>query len=157
VGLQNAKKINRDEFICTEYMDLHYWKEFTVDILATEGCTPVYVVPRWRMAIDGKGEVIDTILVKNKDIIKQAKQIIKRFGIRYLACAQGFMHLGSGQVKWFEVNPRFGGGITASYLAGCNYPYLLEKVVKGEDPGYHEDWKEIRVVRSYQDHIIGGV
>lgn len=155
--VKDASSIDNSTFIGTEVLNAPEWREFSVDVLSDKKSNPVYVVPRWRNRSNDRGEVTDTeIFVDSYVTIRdQIKRICKRFELRYFSNIQGFANLKSNEIKWFEINPRFGGGITASYMAGCKYPYYLKKILNGweapEKPLVH--WNPCRVTRALRDFV----
>ncbi|MDD5689511.1 MAG: ATP-grasp domain-containing protein [Caldisericia bacterium] len=104
-------------------------KEFTMDILADFNGKVLNVVPRERIEIRA-GEINKGKTVKEERLIEYGKIIIEKLGGVGPLTIQCFVN--GKNVKFTEINPRFGGGYPLSFAAGANYPELLIRMVLGE-------------------------
>ena len=136
-GSVNAIKINsKDELEATirklpDPVIQTYIKddEFTVDLFSDFNGIVLTVVPRQRLSIY-RGESIVSMTSKNWIIINECirlAQTLKLIGHNTIQC---FYH--NDQVKFIEVNPRYGGGATLGFAAGAFTPQLLIKLVEGK-------------------------
>jgi carbamoyl-phosphate synthase large subunit len=104
-------------------------QEFTLDVLADLRGKVVNVVPRERIEIRA-GEVNKGKTVKDQRLIKFGKMIVEKLGGIGPITIQCFIK--DDEIKFTEINPRFGGGYPLSFAAGANYPELLIRMALGE-------------------------
>jgi carbamoyl-phosphate synthase large subunit len=104
-------------------------QEFTLDILADLDGKVINVVPRERIEVRA-GEINKGKTVKEEKLIEYGKIIVEKLeGIGPITM-QCFKK--GDEIKFIEINPRFGGGYPLSFAAGVNYPELLIRMVLGE-------------------------
>jgi carbamoyl-phosphate synthase large subunit len=109
-------------------------QEFTVDVYRDRSGRVRCVVPRLRLAVRS-GEVEKGVTVDDAGIIEGARRLVESIdGLWGAVCCQCRRPVGrSGPGRFFEINPRFGGGCPLSIAAGADLPrYLLEEVVGRE-------------------------
>lgn len=104
-------------------------QEFTLDILADLGGKVINVVPRERIEVRA-GEINKGKTVKDDKLIEYGKIIVEKLGGIGPITIQCFKK--GDEIKFIEINPRFGGGYPLSFAAGVNYPELLIRMVLGE-------------------------
>jgi len=104
-------------------------KEFTMDILADFNGNVINVVPRERIEVRA-GEINKGRTVKDEKIIENTKNIIEKLRAIGPITIQCFVK--NNEIKFTEINPRFGGGYPLSFAAGANYPELLIRMVLRE-------------------------
>ncbi len=104
-------------------------QEYTIDIYRDRQGTVHCVVPRQRLAVRS-GEVVKGVTVKDPDLIDAAEKLAGLLGSVWgVFCCQ-CRRQADGQPRFFEINPRFGGGAPLSIAAGADLPrYLLEEVL----------------------------
>lgn len=103
-------------------------QEFTIDVFRTRAGEVRCVVPRQRLVVRS-GEVEKGMTVRNPVLIDAAVRLSAHLGDMWgVFCCQ--CRLGGGdQPRFFEINPRFGGGVTLAIAAGADLPlYLLQEV-----------------------------
>ncbi len=123
----HVERFGRD-LIVQEWMD---GQEFTVDVYRQRSGRVACVVPRLRLAVRS-GEVEKGVTVDDADIIEGARRLVESIdGLWGPVCCQCRRPVGrSGPGRFFEINPRLGGGCPLSIAAGADLPrYLLEEVV----------------------------
>ena len=105
-------------------------QEFTIDVYRTRAGQVRCVVPRQRLAVRS-GEVekgvtrLDRRLVD--DTVKLASACEGLWGVFCCQCRRAHE---SAPPRFFEINPRFGGGCLLSIRAGANLPlYLVQDVL----------------------------
>ncbi len=103
-------------------------QEFTLDILADLRGRIINVVPRERIEIRA-GEINKGRTVKEEGLIEYGKIIVEKLGGIGSITIQCFKK--DDEIKFTEINPRFGGGYPLSFAAGVNYPELLIRMVLG--------------------------
>lgn len=104
-------------------------KEYTVDLLSDFQRRVLTAVPRERIETFG-GESFKGRTVKDQRIIRHAKKLAERLGTIGHITIQCLVN--KENIKFTEVNPRFGGGAALSIAAGANTPLLILKLVLGE-------------------------
>jgi carbamoyl-phosphate synthase large subunit len=104
-------------------------QEFTVDVYRSRDGKVRSVVPRQRLVVRS-GEVEKGLTIRDQEIIDSVLKLTPHLGDLWgVFCCQCRRHNG-GPPRFFEVNPRFGGGITLSIAAGADLPlYLLQEVL----------------------------
>ncbi len=107
--------------------------EHTLDVFVDGQQRVRCVVPRKRIEIRA-GEVSKGVTVRDEKIIEAGRKVVKKlkkvYGVINLQC---FL-TAEGEVKFIEINPRFGGGIPLSIAAGADFPRWLVEMVLGRDP-----------------------
>jgi len=97
--------------------------EYTVDVLCDHDGDPVYIVPRKRLSvIDGKA--VEGITVKHEKIIKYVEKICSKahfIGPINIQCIE----CDNDEIKFIEINPRFGGGSALGIAATENWITLI--------------------------------
>jgi len=144
------KEIYKEEFVIQEYIT---WPEFTVDLFADFDGKILSIIPRERIRTVG-GESYIGRTIKNNNIIDQSlhlAQQLKLIGHNTLQC---FAH--DKDVKFIEVNPRFGGGANLGFNSGLNSPELLIKLLKGEkiEPAIGKFKDNLIMLRYTQDIFL---
>ncbi len=115
------------EPIIQEYIDA---TEYTVDLFADFSGNVLSVVPRERLYIFG-GESFISRTCKNWCIINEAKRLAQSLGLVGHNTIQCFWH--QEQVKFIEVNPRYGGAANLSFAAGAFTPRMLIHLILGKE------------------------
>lgn len=126
--------------------------EYTIDVLCDLEGEPIFIIPRERLEVRA-GEVSKSCTVHHEPIIKATQYVIaclrKEGHVMGPLTIQCF--LSKEQIKFIEINPRFGGGVPLSFVAGADYAEAIEKMYLGEKvkPRIGE-FKEIRMMRYDQ-------
>jgi len=104
-------------------------QEFTIDVYRSRDGQVRCVVPRQRLIVRS-GEVEKGVTRKDPVLIESAMKLAEALdGIWGVFCCQ-CRRTGDGSPRFFEVNPRFGGGAPLSIAAGADLPlYLLQEVL----------------------------
>lgn len=107
--------------------------EYTCDVYVDFEMKVRCIVPRKRIEIRA-GEVSKGQVVKNKDIINRAGELVKTLkagpGVITVQC---FLQQ-NGNIKFSEINPRFGGGVPLAIKAGANFPKWILQELLGKKP-----------------------
>ncbi len=106
--------------------------EVTIDVYRCRDGTIRCVVPRQRLAVRS-GEVEKGITIYDDDLIDATCRLSDQFdGLWGVYCCQ-CRRVPGQPPRFFEINPRFGGGAPLSIAAGANLPlYLLQEVLGQE-------------------------
>jgi carbamoyl-phosphate synthase large subunit len=125
-------------------------KEFTIDCMVLKKGIPTLIVPRERI-LTRSGEVLQGRIVKFPILIDIAKKILSQFSFYGPITIQGIL---TNDVFYvIEVNPRLGGGVPMSVLAGAS---ILEDLIRdaiGHDVEYHEDYRDGALFLRYDQSI----
>jgi carbamoyl-phosphate synthase large subunit len=148
----NALVHNRDELqffagqipnaICQELVD---GTEFTCDAYVDFAMQVRCVVPRRRIEVRS-GEVSKGQVVKHPDIMTQARAVVERLGAGPGVITLQLFVTNDDQIKFVEINPRFGGGVPLSIKAGADFPKWLLQELTGRRPDIGFD--------AFQDGLI---
>jgi len=128
--------------------------EYTIDVLVNFKGEMICAVPRRRIEVRA-GEVSKSVTVLDNEIINYCDRIIKHcngmVGCVTIQCIRKV----SGELKFIEINPRFGGGYPLTASAGANYPLLILMMALKRKIHYkdHLSWKENVVMLRYDEHI----
>ncbi|MFT3829179.1 MAG: ATP-grasp domain-containing protein [Opitutaceae bacterium] len=122
--------------ILQEFVDA---PEFTVDVFIDWDGRLISAVPRERVRV-AEGESVVGRTVRDEVLADAAGRLALALGLRGHATVQAFRR--GEQVLFIEVNPRFGGGASLGFAAGCPTPEWLVRLERGEriEPrvGQHE-------------------
>ena len=126
--------------------------EYTIDVLCDFKGKVISVVPRERIEVRS-GEVSKSKTVKDFNIINATidlcskTQFVGPITIQCIATAKG-------EIKFIEVNPRFGGGVPLTFEAGVDYGKYFELMLKGEEiTPIIGEFKELTMLR-YDEAIF---
>ncbi|HXG95085.1 MAG TPA: ATP-grasp domain-containing protein [Blastocatellia bacterium] len=133
-GSKGAMRINSAEdlryhaapaMVVQEYLD---GKEYTVDIVSDLKGKMIAASPRERVRVYG-GLSTRGITVNDDEIIETSRLIVESLGLpgpSNLQCKR----TSAGELKYFEVNPRFAsGGLPLAVAAGLNIPEILVRLL----------------------------
>jgi carbamoyl-phosphate synthase large subunit len=143
-----AKKV--PNAICQEYIN---GVEYTCDVYVDFGMKVRSVVPRKRLEVRA-GEVSKGQVVKHRAIMSQAASLVDK-----LAAGPGVITLqlfltSDNQVKFIEINPRFGGGVPLSVKAGANFPKWILQELSGRKPRIRFDgFKDKLIMLRYDGEV----
>lgn len=128
--------------------------EYTLDIFYDFTGTPRCVVPRKRIEVRA-GEVSKAVIEKHPAVFAQGWRVARLLaGCRGCINVQCFL-TGSEEVRFVEINPRFGGGAPLSIHAGADFPKWLVQLYRGEDPGEVRDaFREKVFMLRYDDAVF---
>jgi len=105
-------------------------QEYTIDVYKNQKGEVKSIVPRQRLVVRS-GEVEKGITVNDPVLIESSLKVANMLeDIWGVFCCQCRMTEGRPP-KFFEINPRFGGGVPLSIAAGANFPlYVLQEVLE---------------------------
>lgn len=131
-----------------------YGEEYTIDALVDFDGRVRSIVPRLRLETRA-GEVSKGMTVKDKKIISAVKTIADSLpGALGCLTIQCFI-TAKGDIKFIEINPRFGGGFPLTIEAGADFPRWIIEMMIGRDPEINIDqWKHGVVMLRYDDAIF---
>lgn len=128
-------------------------QEYTLDILTDLQGQVQVVVPRMRLETRA-GEISKGITVKNYELIHAGKHVVNSLpGTKGCITVQCFL-LPNGDIKFLEINPRFGGGFPLSFHAGADFPTWLIEMALGQHLEVAIDaWQDGMAMLRYDDAI----
>lgn len=117
-----GKEMLLQEYLCGQ--------EFTIDVYRTREKKVVCAVPRQRLVVRS-GEVEKGMTVRQQDLIDAVVHLAAFMGdIWGVFTCQCRRSTPGAPPKFFEINPRFGGGAPLAIAAGANLPlYVLQEVL----------------------------
>ena len=128
-------------------------QEFTVDVFRSREGKVHCIVPRLRLVIRS-GEVEKGITIRDERIIKDTATLAGLLGdVWGVFCCQCKREK-NGPPRFFEVNPRFGGGSPLSIAAGVNLPrYVLQEIL-GQPIDKDIDFQENLLMLRYDQAVF---
>ncbi|MCY2926140.1 MAG: ATP-grasp domain-containing protein [Planctomycetota bacterium] len=133
-------------------------QEYTVDVYRSRSGDIRRIVPRQRLVVRS-GEVEKAITVKDAQLIEATARLAGRLdGLWGVFCCQCRREPGQPP-RFFEINPRFGGGAPLSIAAGANLPlYVIQEVLglPGDD-GPVDGFVENMLMLRYEEACFSRV
>lgn len=125
--------------------------EYTIDVLCDFNGNVISSVPRERLEVRS-GEVSKTRTVRDFRIIHAVLELCSKtkfIGPITIQCIVTY----KGDIKFIEVNPRFGGGVPITFEAGVDYGKYFDSMIKGEEISpIIGEFKELIMLR-YDDAV----
>jgi carbamoyl-phosphate synthase large subunit len=116
--------------ICQEFME---GTEYTCDAYIDFAMRVRCVVPRRRMEVRA-GEVSKAQVVKHREIMKQARRVLELLGAGPGVITLQLFITNDDEIRFTEINPRFGGGAPLSVRAGADFPKWILQELTGRRP-----------------------
>jgi carbamoyl-phosphate synthase large subunit len=128
--------------------------EYTLDILVDFQGRARCVVPRLRIETRA-GEVSKSLTVKHDGLIQQGKFVAESLpGAIGCITVQAFL-TPEQEIKFIEINPRFGGGFPLSAEAGADFPRWMIEMCLGREPDITLDgWQDGLGMLRYDEAIF---
>lgn len=143
-----AKKI--PNCIAQEYI---IGDEYTCDCFVDFDGSIRCVVPRRRIEVRS-GEVSKGEVVKNTDIMDKTAEVVKALGAGPGVITVQLILTHDKQVKFIEINPRFGGGVPLAIKAGANFPKWILSQMIGKKPVIRfDDFKDGLTMLRYDAEV----
>jgi len=127
-------------------------KEYTIDLFVDFSGKVISIIPRERIAtFCGESFVAKTY--KNKIIIDEVINLTKKLNLIGHNTIQCFFD--GKNVKFIEVNPRYGGGANLGFFAGANTPHFLIKILQNKKIKYKiDEFKEGLIMLRHTEDIF---
>ncbi|MFA7412441.1 MAG: ATP-grasp domain-containing protein [Tissierellaceae bacterium] len=111
--------------------------EYTMDVLCDLGGKILSIVPRQRLEVRA-GEVVKSRSVKDFDLIDSTLDLVNKLNSKNGNSAIGPMNIQcivnkEKDIKFIEVNPRFGGGVPLTFESGVDYSKIFNDMVAGRN------------------------
>lgn len=140
---------NPGDYLIQEYIEGA--EEYTVDCFIDRSGHICALSPRRRIATLG-GEVVRTVTVDIPALTAASRKAIERLCLRGAVTLQ-YLHTGD-RFLLMEINPRLGGGVTASIAAGAD----ITGMIAAESTGRHVPElvarPDVLTIRCFQDITI---
>lgn len=130
VGIYRNEKIplNMDGMISQEFIE---GREFTIDILCDLEGSPIYIVPRERLSVQG-GKSINGVVIEDGELEHWVKKICESTQFVGPINIQCF-RVADGSVKFLEINPRIAGGMALGFAATENWvTVIIDTILSGK-------------------------
>lgn len=110
--------------------------EFTLDVLCDLEGQVISIVPRQRIEVRA-GEVSKSKTVKDFRLINATLDLVNKINSKDNIKAIGPMNIqcivnSAGEIKFIEINPRFGGGVPLTFESGVDYGKIFDDMVLGK-------------------------
>jgi carbamoyl-phosphate synthase large subunit len=130
------------------YQELIAGEELNVEICG-DLCGRTIGVSAWRKLLSRNGETELAVTTRRPDLIEHGLCLGRKAAI-VGPCDVDLIDRG-GQLFLIEFNMRFGGGYPVSHLAGAEFPDLLLRAQRGENPAIHTGFEdEIFMMKTLQ-------
>jgi carbamoyl-phosphate synthase large subunit len=151
-GSSGIFKINNynsklDNYIAQEFVE---GTEYTIDVLSDWDSNPVSIVIRERIEIES-GICTKGKIVIDKEIIKYVTLIVKKLKLIGMTCIQCIR--GREELKFIEINLRFGGGSVLSRRADPTIVPNYVRLIKGKNLLKPKSPKLLTMLRYYSEII----
>lgn len=154
--INNAKELNFfREYIAEPILqELIVGDEYTLDVLVDFDGSVYSIVPRLRIETRA-GEISKGMTVKNPALMAAGMKVVEALpGAVGCITVQCFL-TGEGDIKFIEINPRFGGGFPLSIQAGADFPrWIIEMMLGNKRPIAVDDWQDGVVMLRYDDAVF---
>lgn len=129
-------------------------QEYTLDILVDFQGQVRCVVPRLRIETRA-GEISKGVTVKNPALIAAGKKVVELLpGALGCITVQCFL-TPDNEIKFIEINPRFGGGFPLSFQAGADFPRWIIEMILGKARDIRIDgWQDGLMMLRYDDAVF---
>ncbi len=138
-----------DNYIIQQYVD---GIEYTIDVLCDLKGNVISIVPRERIEVRS-GEVCKSKAVYDKRIINSTLDLcqkLKGIGPLTIQC----ILTKNNEIKFIEINPRFGGGVPLSFECGVDYGKFFNMFVEGKEVNPIIGEFEQRTMLRYDEAVI---
>ncbi len=136
--------------ICQEFIT---GTEHTCDVYVDFNMKVRCVVPRKRIEVRA-GEVSKAQVVKHSDIMGQSARLVETLGAGPGVITLQLFLTCDNNVKFIEINPRFGGGVPLSIKAGANFPkWILKELLASKTNIRFDGFKDKLIMLRYDDEV----
>ena len=136
--------------ICQEFIE---GTEYTCDVYIDFDLKVRCVVPRKRIEVR-TGEVSKAQVVKKNQIMSEAASLAEKLGAGPGVITLQLFLTDNGDIKFVEINPRFGGGAPLSIKAGANFPKWILQELSGKKHNIRFDgFKDNLIMLRYDSEV----
>ena len=141
-----------DEYLIQEYIADR--DEYTIDCyVGTEDSEVKCAVPRIRIATAG-GEVIRTETRRIPALMSMATDVLTALGFRGAVTLQFIHDKERDRFLLMEVNPRLGGGVICSILAGADITKMIIEECEGYNANPCRTWRDGALMTRYFKEVM---
>jgi len=156
----NARVNNRRELlvfakripnaICQEFIE---GTEHTCDVYVDYSMKVRCVVPRKRIEVRA-GEVSKGQVVKHPHIMSEAARLVEKLGAGPGVITLQLFLTDDDNVKFIEINPRFGGGVPLAIKAGANFAkWILQELLSRKVNIRFDGFKDNLIMLRYDGEV----
>ncbi len=143
---------NIDDYLLQEYIEER--DEYTVDsYVSVISGTVKCVVPRIRLSVAG-GEVDRTETHRIPQLIKMSNHILAKLRFFGPITLQFIYDKVYDRYLLMEINPRLGGGVICSILAGADIPSMILEEALGTEATECTDWRDRALMTRYFEEVM---
>ena len=136
--------------ICQNFIE---GTEHTCDVYVDFKMKVRCVVPRKRIEVRA-GEVSKGQVIKHPVIMKQAAGLVRALGAGPGVITLQLFLTRDKELKFIEINPRFGGGAPLSIKAGANFPkWILKELLTSKTNIRFDGFKNNLMMLRYDDEV----
>lgn len=146
-----GKRYALTDYLMQQYIPNRH--EYTVDCYITRKGKPWSIVPRIRKETAG-GEATVTETVSDTEIIRWSEALLKKAPFSGPVTLQFMRDLETGCLYMMEINPRYGGGVIASFAAGANSLKPLIAETLNQEPELARPWLTGVTMSRYFKEVI---
>lgn len=137
--------------IIQEYIENR--REYTVDCFVDRHGTIIATVPRERLETAG-GEVTRTVTTDRDDIIELSRKILTTLKLTGAVTLQFLQDTRNNRLLLMEINPRLGGGVVCSIVAGAPLHKFILAEALDIDISPCNDWRPGTLVARYMNEVV---
>ena len=127
--------------------------EFTCDVFVDFDMKVRCVVPRKRIEIRG-GEVSKGQIVRHEAIMSRTQALVDALGAGPGVITIQLIIDAAENIKFIEINPRFGGGVPLSIKAGADFPkWILQQMAKEKPDIEFGNFKDGLIMLRYDNEV----
>jgi carbamoyl-phosphate synthase large subunit len=136
--------------ICQEFVK---GNEHTCDVYVDFEMNVRCVVPRRRIEVRA-GEVSKGQVVKHAQIMTEAARLVTTLGAGPGVITLQLFLTDNNNVKFIEINPRFGGGVPLAIRTGANFPkWILQEVLGRKTNISFDGFKDNLIMLRYDGEV----
>ncbi len=136
--------------MCQEFIE---GTEYTCDVYVDFRMQVRCIVPRRRIEVRA-GEVSKSQIVKNTEITNQARRLTELLHAGPGVITLQLFVAKNGQIRFTEINPRFGGGAPLSIHAGADFPkWILQELAGGQPRIGFDNFKDGLIMLRYDAEV----
>lgn len=157
VVVNNADELGRAPLALDEYFIQEYIAdrdEYTIDCyVGTQDSEVKCAVPRIRLATAG-GEVVRTETRRIPALMSMAENVLTTLGFCGAVTLQFIHDKHNGRFLLMEVNPRLGGGVICSILAGADIAKMIIEECEGYNANPCRTWRDGALMTRYFKEVM---
>lgn len=157
VVVNNADELSRAPLALDEYLIQEYIAdrdEYTIDCyVGTQDSEVKCAVPRIRLATAG-GEVVRTETRRIPALMSMAENVLTTLGFCGAVTLQFIHDKRNGRFLLMEVNPRLGGGVICSILAGADIAKMIIEECEGYNANPCRTWRDGALMTRYFKEVM---